>query len=545
MGKKLVTSPDITSRTPRWLSALGVAALAILFGLGALMVGVASWIRRTFGPISVDQMLMNLPGAGGAETTTAEASYIAGFVWQALVFPLLLVLLGLFLVLAIRRRPQKAYAVAPKRSRLEQISRKVRLRRWAPTLMAFGVVAVGVSMVAQSIGASQYFRSATTSLSMSDYYVSPVATPSQHPRNLVTIYLESMEDAFADDSMFEENMLKPVEQATRDWEKIDHLRQFDGGGWTMAGIVGTQCGLPLRGVQAAKAGELQNIGLEELEFMPGATCLGDVLSEAGYKNVFMGGADAQFASKEHYLRSHGYDEVLDLHTWLSQGEEEASSWGLSDRALFEQAKSEVSQLHDSAQPFNLTLLTLDTHEPAHAFEYCPITTEEEMTSITRCSLEQVADFIQYLDSQGILDDTAVVLMGDHEKFVSDGSSYQELLNIEDRTIFNRIWSPDEIEISRSDIDQLSMFATMLELVGMKVEDRAAGVGISAFYSGGPASGLLALSPEEYAEVVQSRSASLYGTIWGLAGTEQIQAGYFDPKNPELPAGDSGTPVRER
>ena len=168
-----------------------------------------------------------------------------------------------------------------------------------------------------------------------------------------------------------------------------------------------------------------------------------------------------------------------------------------------------------------------------------------MTSITRCSLEQVADFIQYLDSEGILEDTAVVLMGDHEKFVSDGSSYQELLSIEDRTIFNRIWSPDEIEISRSDVDQLSMFATMLELVGMKVEDRAAGVGISAFYSGGPASGLLALSPEEYAEVVQSRSASLYGTIWGLAGTEQIQAGYFDPKNPELPAGDSGTPVRER
>ena len=146
-------------------------------------------------------------------------------------------------------------------------------------------------------------------------------------------------------------------------------------------------------------------------------------------------------------------------------------------------------------------------------------------------MEQVADFIQYLDSEGILEDTAVVLMGDHEKFVSDGSSYQELLSIEDRTIFNRIGGAEGFGISRSDVDLLGVFAWVLELVGWGVEGGSAGVGVSVFHSGAAANGLLDLQAAEYAEVIQSRSTALYSAIWGLSEGDQVFAGYFDPKNP--------------
>ena len=50
-------------------SALGWTLTAA----AAVLLGAALWIRRTFGPISVDQLLLHLPGAGGEAPTAAEA----------------------------------------------------------------------------------------------------------------------------------------------------------------------------------------------------------------------------------------------------------------------------------------------------------------------------------------------------------------------------------------------------------------------------------------------------------------------------------------
>ncbi|QAB16803.1 hypothetical protein Leucomu_01630 [Leucobacter muris] len=173
----------------------------------------------------------------------------------------------------------------------------------------------------------------------------------------------------------------------------------------MAGIVSTQCGIPLRSGGAlgenVDLNELGSEGNEVTSYLPNATCLGDVLAREGYRNVFMGGADADFAGKGAFFRSHGYDEVHDLQEWRAAGETEIrDDWGLSDRRLFERAREEVTRLHEGNQPFNLTLLTLDTHEGPRVYDYCSWDTEEAMTSITFCSMEQVAGFVDYLDETG-------------------------------------------------------------------------------------------------------------------------------------------------
>ena len=401
------------SRPTRGRRVLGILLASfswLLVAIGAVLIGAAAWIERTFGAISVDQMLLNSPGVGNREPTGAEFGYISSFVWQALVLPLGLVVILALAIFALRKLIGRRAEQMPDRSGSQgavkkgrRIARVLRARYWLPTVAAIGVLALGSQMFASTIGLAQYVRSATTSLSMSDYYAAPVVErrPEQ-AQNLVLIYLESMENAFSDESMFEENMLAPLERATTGWDKIDSLRQYDGGGWTMAGIVGTQCGVPLRGIQTAKSGQLDVIGADADAYLPGAVCLGDVLADEGYTNVFMGGADAAFASKRLFLTTHGYDEVLDLNTWRERGDTEFSDWGLSDRALMANAKSEIDRLHASGQPFNLTMLTLDTHEPAHAFDYCPVTTEIPMASITRCSMEQVSDFINYMNAQGYL-----------------------------------------------------------------------------------------------------------------------------------------------
>lgn len=555
----MVTSSGDGARR-RWARAVRLLLRSLgwlCLALGAILVGAALWVRRTFGTISVDQMLAHLPAGDGTGQTSAESGYVDDFVWQAVVIPLGLVALLPMIAALVRRRLSRSArsferpGTAVRAGRLfGRWTARLRVRSWGSGLLAAGALAVGAGMLAQTISLTQHVRSITTDLTLSAYYAEPVAELQQRPKNLVVIYLESIEDAFADETIVEENALAPLQRATRGWPRIERLTQYDGGGWTMAGIVGTQCGLPLRGTETARPDELDQIGAEADSYLPGATCLGDVLADAGYTSVFMGGADAAFASKGVFLSSHGYDRVLDLDHWIDEEVEERSYWGISDRELMEHAKQEVDRLHETSQPFNLTMLTLDTHDPAHVFDYCPVTTEVEMTSVMRCSMQQVADFVEHLEERGYLDDTVVVIMGDHERFISDQSDYHDLARADDRTIFNRIWSPDGVEFAREQADQLSVFATVLDLLGFELDEHRAGVGVSALVDDRREGSILALSPGEYQEVVESRSSDLYTVMWGLGDGETVDAEYFDPKNPDrgsdAPAnGDAGAAAEAR
>ena len=507
-------APDAPRRRGLWRAA--TVLFWILASVGAVLAGGGLWVRRTFGEISVDQLVLNLPGGGG------EGAGGDGLIWSAviaiLVIPLALVAVFVLLVEKSRRALRSHGALA---------GRRIWVLRGTAMILALLLPFGGATVFANAIGFQDYLqaamREAALGRGMGDYYTVPSiqGPPEGHRENLVLIYLESVEDALADDTVFEENMLEPVETATEEWESIPALQQYEGGGWTMAGIVGTQCGIPLRSSTAlADNGDLNALGSagNEVEsYMAGATCLGDVLAENGYRNVFLGGADARFAGKGAFLSGHGYEQVKDLSVWRDLDETEMrDDWGLSDRRLFERAQDTVTQLHASDEPFNLTLLTLDTHEGPRVFDYCDWDTEVAMTAITRCSMEQVAGFIDYLDAEGILEDTTVVVMGDHRKMIAEGGSFfDELSGREDRTIFNRVWRPGGVTFARPEIDQLSMYPTILELLRFDLQDHRAGIGVSALAAAEdvPAGSVLDLTPEEYTDLVRSRSVDFFQSIW--------------------------------
>lgn len=502
--------------------AFGWLGLAI----GAVFFAAAVWVRRTFGSINVDQLLMHLPGAGGAEPTGVEANYATSFIWQVILLPLAGVMVFAVLchiVLAwYRRNYRRPRAAAP--------TSNTALRLLIPSAVSVISVVVGLGFFAQTVGISAYLRSSMSTLSMADYYVVPSAGPDTaelvlnsdgERQNLVVIYLESIEDAFSEADTFGVNLLEPLEEATAGWDSIPDLYAYEGGGWTMAGLVGTQCGIPLRGAGIGVNDINSNeIGAESSSYLPGATCLGDVLESEGYTNVFLGGADATFASKADFLTGHGFHAVKDLQYWVADGEEELSAWGLSDRALMERAKAEVAALHESGQPFHLSLLTLDSHEPAHLFEYCEPQMDDELADAIRCSIEQVADFIGFMEDNGYLADTTVVVMGDHPKMLAEGGHFwDELSSRDDRPLFNRIWSPTGELTLVPRTDQLSMFATILDLLEITQGDRA-GVGVSALVTTPWDS--LEMSPESYEELISSRSATLYQWLWEPDGLEVLQ-----------------------
>ena len=143
--------------------------------------------------------------------------------------------------------------------------------------------------------------------------------------------------------------------------------------------------------------------------------------------------------------------------------------------------------------------------------------------VQRCSADAVAGFISYLKEKGYLEDTVVFITGDHEKLVSDGVAFNEQLRGRgNRVLYNRLWSPDPVQLERGESDQLSVFATLLDVLDLGREDGRAGVGVSALIPNADAIGMPALPSEQYLEVLLSRSTDLYERLWnGRTGAERL------------------------
>ncbi|MGL6403425.1 sulfatase-like hydrolase/transferase [Aeromonas hydrophila] len=124
----------------------------------------------------------------------------------------------------------------------------------------------------------------------------------KNKKNIVLIYAESLERTYLSESEFPGliSKLVPIINEGIDFTNIDN----DGGGWTIAGLVNSQCGLPL----SLPGGQGNNMGAIS-QFMPDAYCLGDILKDHGYELKFIGGAKSDFAGKGTFIKQHGYTSV--------------------------------------------------------------------------------------------------------------------------------------------------------------------------------------------------------------------------------------------
>jgi phosphoglycerol transferase len=504
MGKRMGQKP-----AKRWAAGVRLVGRVVVDALviiGAFLIGASIWITQHFGVITIDQAIINLQGAGG-EGGGGTALVVNGVVWGALI-PIALAVL---LLLAIRRTRASNWRKSLPRLARTGVSAVV-------VLLLAGIPVAGATTISHTLSLPQYVESLNADETLSDYYVTPtvVSEPSTK-RNLVIVYMESVEESLTDTSIFEEDMLAPIEKVTKGWASVT-LDQPANGPMTIGGIVNTQCGFPLRMANTDLVGNNINVaGQGVATYLPNATCLGDVLKKYGYYSVFMGGANTDFAGKGTFLSDHGYSEVLGLNYWKEQGETEMrSDWGLSDRRFMELAEQKVDELHAKNQPFNLTLLTLDTHPDDTVYPYCDVTTKQELTSIYRCSMDQVASFVTYMKDKGYLDDTVVVVMGDHIRIMDSNNTFKsQLEGISHRTIFNRIWSPDGVDLAVDEMAQFGMYPTILETLGFKLKDGRAGIDVSALEAY-PGSGTVRdLSQDEYDAVVLARSQDFYNRVWGV------------------------------
>lgn len=149
-----------------------------------------------------------------------------------------------------------------------------------------------------------------------EYYVDPDDTAIEFPedkRNLLLIYLESMEATYASTDEGGAKVVNYIPELTRlandnlnfsDNDKLGGAHNY-AGGWTIAGLLASSSGVPYKlPVEGNSGGEYET-------FLPGLITLGEILEKEGYTNYFMCGSDATFGGRRAFYEQHGDYVILD------------------------------------------------------------------------------------------------------------------------------------------------------------------------------------------------------------------------------------------
>lgn len=312
----------------------------------------------------------------------------------------------------------------------------------------------------------------------------------ENKRNLVYIYLESMEATFyskENGGAYEESLISELEELATEnisfsgSDKLAGLYTLPGTTWTVGAMTAQITGLPLK---IPIDGNSYN---KYDSFLPGVYSLGQILQEQGYRQMLMIGSRAEFGGRKNLFEQHGGYEIFDFNKLVEEGrktEEDFIWWGYPDRELFEYAKEELTEMAKDEQPFNFTMLTADTHHVnGYRCEECNNTNEytEPYFDVLECSSKKVTEFIKWLQKQDFYDNTTIVLCGDHpsmqpetfEQIEKDGYI---------RTVYNVIInSPIEAENTENKYcSTIDMFPTTLASIGVNIEGDRLGLGTNLF-----------------------------------------------------------------
>lgn len=334
----------------------------------------------------------------------------------------------------------------------------------------------------------------TYSSFIDDNYIDPAKVTLKFPekkRNLIYIFLESMETTYADEEAggaFDVNVIPELTRLAQENEDFsDESKKINGGyampgaTWTIAAMFSQTSGIPLN-----ISIENNNMDTQD-SFFSNVVTLGDILEQADYAQTLLIGSDATFGGRRLYFGEHGNYDIQDYVYAKKQGkipEDYRVWWGFEDQKLFEYAKETLLELAAGEQPFNLTMLTVDTHfEDGYSCQICEdVYGENQYANVMACSSRQVEGFIKWIQRQEFYENTTIVLVGDHPTMDSD---FCENVNYNYvRKVYTSYINPmieKETEFAR-DYTTFDIFPTTLAALGVEIEGERLGLGTNLFSS---------------------------------------------------------------
>lgn len=468
---KTVQQPILAS-VARVLTWIGTA-LAVLLGTLAMLIGRSVfWVLETWHSLTMEELIFHIqaPLEGTNEGLIKE--YITSCVVISLV--VFVVLIAVFVYL--RKKRNIYYSVMMGVMLVSIVSGFLCLRH-----------------IWNELDVSAYRNNQTSYSSfIDDYYVDPKDVSIQFPeqkRNLIYIYLESMETTYADEEnggAFEENIIPELTELSNKYENFsgDH-KNLNGGysatgtTWTIGALFGQTSGLPL-----LIPIERSSMNTQE-HFFPEIVTMGDILEEQGYNQNFMIGSVGDFGGRQLYFEEHGDYNIYDYYYAVDNKlipEDYYVWWGYEDKYLFEYAKDKITDLAAGDEPFNFTMLTVDTHfEDGYVCTDCGTEYgDNQYANVMRCSSRKVADLVEWIQQQDFYENTTIVIAGDHPTM--DGDFCEDVDEEYTRKVYTAyINSAVEVQNdSKRQYATFDNFPTTLASLGASIEGNRLGLGTNLF-----------------------------------------------------------------
>lgn len=225
-------------------------------------------------------------------------------------------------------------------------------------------------------------------------------------KNVVVIYLESLEKNFLDNDIFPD-IAPNLNRLSKEWTSYENYVEVPGTGWTLGALYSTMHGLPaffgIKGHRIFSEVEESSI-----------ISFGKILERAGYTKFYLNGASLDYAEKRDFLRVEGYEAMGNDELPKSYPRHQ---WGVRDKNVFQEAKKKFLELSKSGKPFNLTMLTVDLHFP----DGIPDESLREQVGyelsgaeyVVKCTDYLLGDFLEFLKEQPNYENTVIFILPDH------------------------------------------------------------------------------------------------------------------------------------
>ena len=394
-------------------------------------------------------------------------------------------------------------------------------KRTVNIILSAALLAGSVAVFSRQTGFMHYLEIKQNRSTVYDsYYVAPDESVVSFPgekRNLIFIYIESMENTYASEEeggILDRNYISELTELTKAPDGVSFSNTDKLGGasvfvpsitYTMGSTVAQTSGIALN---------TQLLG--ETEY-PSMIRLEDILHDNGYDQLYIEGSKGEFSMYDKYVGRYENSKVFDRITAAEQGYIDESAdymwkWGIEDSKLFELTKGFITEMSQNENPFFVTMYTMDTHsfETGHRCKYCDSSITSDYLAAVDCTSRQVAEFVDWVRQQPFYENTTVILVGDH--LGNEKTTKTDITDGYIRTTYNCFINAAKEPVNTKNrlFSSLDMFPSTLSAIGAEIKGDRLGLGTDLF--SGTKTLCEELGEEEYKAELE-RSSEYYDKIF--------------------------------
>ena len=461
----------------------------LLFTLLIVLFFLSIYIKYKFNNTSFDQILYTFVFSRGSNSDVIKDGVL--FVLPRTLFAVgLIILIQIFIKKKIIDYPKKVVCSLKIKDK-EFNYQLFRFNLFKKIVLFLLIVIVPILLILNNIRFFEYLQNRFNTTNIYDKYYVPTRNVfvafENEKRNLIYIVLESEETTNLSknngggvNTSYTPNLEKLALNNTNfsNTDKLGGAYQINGITWTAASLVAQTSGLPINSSVL--------LGYYFDATMPGIYSIGEILEDNGYKNYFILGSDANFGDRRTYFEKHGNYKIMDYlyakdNGWID--EDYSVWWGYEDKKLFEFAKKELLEISKNDEPFNFTILTVDTHfYDGYYDETCendPFS--EQYHNVFHCNDKMINEFITWVQNQSFYKNTTIVIVGDHLA-MQDGV-YSDLNSDFERTVYSviinsAIKNPKNTKNRKYSL--LDMMPTTLVALGASIEGDKLALGTNLY-----------------------------------------------------------------